>query len=116
MNQGQFLDSLANGGEFEDRQNKAFVVMLYHRWEEWYRHRIAQALGLEKDRVRCSLMGEVRHLRNVLVHDNGMVPENFSAPLLSRVWGGIPPGFLFITDEMVTALMEQLNAVLIEVG
>lgn len=116
MNQGQFLDSLAKGGEFEDLQNKAFVVMLYHRWDEWYRHRIATALGLEKEKVRSSLMGEVRHLRNVLVHDNGMVPENFSAPLLSRAWGGVLPGFLFITDQMVTDLMEQLNAILVEVG
>ena len=66
LSQGQLLDSLAKGGDFEDLQNKALVVMLYHRWEEWYRHRVAQALELEKNKIRCSLMGEVRRLRNVL--------------------------------------------------
>ena len=117
MNTLQFLDSLAKGGEFEDWHNKAFVVMLYQRWEGWYRLRIAEALGLEKkNKVRCALMGEVRQLRHVIIHRNGVVTERFSARLLSRIWGGIPLGFLFITDDMVTALMEQLNAVLVEVG
>lgn len=116
LTQGQLLASFAKGGEVEDMQNKAFLVMLYQRWDEWYRHRIAKELGLEKNKVRCSLMGEVRQLRNVVIHDNGMVPEGFSAPLLSRIWSGIPPGFLVITDEMVTALTEQVNAVLVEVG
>ena len=116
LTQGQILASFAKGGEVEDMQNKALLVMLYQRWDEWYRHRIAKELGLEKNKVRCSLMGEVRQLRNVVIHDNGVVPEGFSAPLLSRIWSGIPPGFLVITDEMVTALTEQLNAVLVEVG
>lgn len=116
MNMVEFVDSLAKGGEFEDWHNKAFVVMLYQRWEESYRCRIAQALGLEKNKVRCSLMGEVRLLRNVIIHDNGEVAERFSAPLLSRIWGAIPLGFLFITDGMATAMVKQLNAVLVEVG
>ena len=117
INTVQFLEFLAKGGEFEDWHNKAFVVMLYQRWKEWYRLRIAETLGLEKkNKVRCELMGEVRQLGHVTIHDNGVVTERFSAPLLSRIWGGIPLGFLFITDEMVTALMEQLNAVLVEVG
>ena len=117
MNMVEFVDSLAKGGEFEDWHNKAFVVMLYERWEESYRWRIAQALGLEKkNKVQCALMGEVRQLRNVIIHDNGEVAERFSAPLLSRIWGAIPPGFLFITDDMATAMMKQLNAVLVEVG
>lgn len=116
MNMVEFVDSLAKGGEFEDWHNKAFVVMLYQRWEESYRCRIAQALGLKKNKVRCSLMGEVRLLRNVIIHDNGEVAERFSALLLSRIWGAIPPGFLFITDGMATAMVKQLNAVIVEVG
>lgn len=116
LTQGQLLDSLAKGGDFEDLQNKALVVMLYHRWDEWHRHRIALALGIKKDKVRCSLMGEVRLLRNVIVHDNGMVPSDFSAPLLSLIWDGISTGFLLVTDDMVHALMEQLNAIQVEVG
>ncbi len=116
LTQGQLLDSLAKGGDFEDLQNKALVVMLYHRWEEWYRYRIALALALKKNEIRCSLMGEVRLVRNVIVHDNGMVPNGFSAPLLSLIWGSISTGFLVVTDDMVHALMEQLNAIQVEVG
>ena len=118
LTQGELLDSLAEGGDFEDRQNKAFVVMLYHRWEERYRHQIAKTLGLSKNDIRCSLMADVRLLRNLIVHDNGIVPDGFwfRAPLLSRIWDGIPAGFLVITDQMVHALMEQLNAIRVDAG
>ena len=116
LTQGELLDSLVEGGDFEDRQNRALVVMLYHRWEEWYRHRIGQVLGVAKDEVRCLLMGEVRQLRNLIVHENGIVPEEFGAPMLSRIWGGIPRGYLSINDRMVHALMEQLNAIRVDAG
>ena len=88
--------------------------MLYHRWDEWYRHRISRALGLQKGDVRCTLMGEVRLLRNVIVHENAIVPKGFSVPLLSRMWGGIPTGHIVITDRMIHTVMEQLNAIRVE--
>ena len=116
LTQGELLDALAEGGDFEDRQNRALLVMLYHRWDEWYRHRAAKALGLAKGDIRCALMGEVRLLRNVIVHENGVVPKRFPAPLLSWIWSGIPTGYLVITDSMVHALMEQLNAIRVEAG
>ena len=78
------------------------------------RHRIGQALGLPKDDIRCTLMGEVRLLRNLIVHENGVVPDRFSAPLLSRIWGGIRTQYLVITDRMVHALTEQFNAICVE--
>ena len=111
LTQGELLDSLVEGGDFEDRQNRAFVVMLYHRWDEWYRYRIGQALGVPKCDIRSDLMGEVRLLRNLIVHENGVVPNGFSAPLLSLIWDGIATGYLTITDRMVHALMEQINAI-----
>ena len=117
LTQGEHLDSLAEGGDFEDRQNKAFMVMLYHRWDEWYRHRISRALGLrKKEDVRCTLMGELRLLRNLIVHENAIIPQGFSVPLLSRIWGGIATSHIVITDRMIHALMEQLNAMRVEAG
>ena len=116
LTQGELLDALAEGGDFEDMQNRALLVMLYHRWDEWYRHRAAKALGVAKDDIRCALMGEVRLLRNVIVHKNGIVSERFQAPLLSLIWGSIPSGYLVITDNMVYALMEQLNAIRVDAG
>ena len=114
MTQGEYLDALAEGGDFEDRQNKAFLVMLYHRWDEWYRRRVGEALGLRKDDVRCTLMGEVRLLRNVIVHENAIVSGGLSMPLLSRMWSGVPTGHIVVTDGMIHALMEQLNAIRVE--
>ena len=111
----EFCDSLENGGLAEDLQAKAFTVMIYHRWDEWYRSQIAKTLGLEKNQVRCCLMGEVRLLRNVIIHENSEIKEDFHAPILSDIWGGISPGFLSLTDEKVSSMMEQLNAIKVDV-
>ena len=61
-------------------------------------------------------MGEVRLLRNLIVHKNAVVPKGFSAPFLSWIWGGIGTGALVITDKVIHALIEQLNAIRIEVA
>jgi len=114
LTQGELVALLVEGGDFEDRQNKAFLVMVYGRWEEWYRDRIAKALDLKEDHVRSTLMGEVRELRNLILHKNAMIPTGFSCPFLSQIWGDIETGCLVVTDQMIYALMEQLNAIRVE--
>ena len=98
---------MAEGGEFEARRNKALLVMLYHRWEEFYRHRIGQAFGVRKNDVHCVLMGDVRRVRNLIVHDNAVVSGEFSCAFLEQIWGPFVPGELRMTDPMIHSLMER---------
>lgn len=115
----QLLAGLKEGGEFENQHAKALVVFLFHLWEEMYRKKIAGVLSVEKDQVKCTLMGELRRVRNIIVHDNAVLPEDFvrryKLKMLPQIWN-LPPGELRITQKMVHAMMEQINGLLVEVA
>lgn len=90
--------------------------MMFHRWDEQFRHLIAQTLSVSKDAVECDLMGDVRHVRHLIIHDNSGIPRNFTAKLkiLCQIWN-LQPGKLRLTEQMIHSLMEQINAIRVRV-
>ena len=86
LRQGEFLDAMDEGGEFENLRNQALLVMIYHRWDEVYRYRISRAFGVRKNDVYCVLMGDVRLVRNVIVHENAVVTGELACRFLERIW------------------------------
>lgn len=111
MRQGELLESLKEGGEFENSQANALVIVIYHLWDELYRPEIAQAISVKTNQVDCTLMGDIRQVRNLVVHKKAVVPDGFSSKLelLPQIWN-LQPGILLITEKMVHSWMEQLNA------
>lgn len=116
IRQGEFLDSLCENGIFQDYHAKALVVMIYHLWDEYYRPLIADALSVEASKVKCTLMGDLRRVRNLIIHDKSHVSEGLPSQLefLPQIWS-IEPGDLSITIDMVHSLMEQLNSIRVTV-
>ena len=114
--QGAFLEALGPGAMVEQLQARAFVVLVYALWEENYRKKIADAIGVAKNAIACNLMGEIRHVRTWIVHDNSVAPHNgrVKCPMLTQLWE-FEPGELALTDEMLRPLMEQINALKVEV-
>jgi hypothetical protein len=50
------------------------IVMMYAYWEDHYREKIAHAIGLkDKNDVKIEIMGDLRILRNSIVHNGGYV-------------------------------------------
>ena len=111
MTQGEFLAGMSAGGEFENQHAKAFIVFVYHVWDDYYRSRIARALGLKKQFVWCSLMGNLRRVRNAVIHGSSIVNEHLVSQLaiLTHIWD-LRPGELRLDDSMLYSMMEQLNA------
>ena len=62
------IDAFTEDGVFERLYAKSYVVFTYQLWEESVRPQIAKSLNVEHDDVKSDLMGEWRHLRNLLVH------------------------------------------------
>ena len=73
-------------------------------------------MSVSKRQVECSLMGAIRLVRNLIIHENSVVPQHFSAKLelLSQIWN-LEPGELAITEKMVQSLMEQINAICVQI-
>ena len=111
MHQGDLLDGLMPGGTFEDRHAKAFIVMIYHRWDEYFRQSIAESISVRPSRVQCDMMGDIRQVRNVIIHDNSEIAQNTigKLKLLPQIWH-LSVGALSLSEGMLQSLMEQINA------
>ena len=111
MTQGELLQSVEEGGVFENYQAKSLIVMLFHLWDERYRPEIADALGVQQQQVECDLLGDVRLVRNIIIHKKSVVPDGFSdqVSFLAQIWD-FHPGELRISSQMIHSFMEQLNA------
>ena len=96
---------------------KALVVFMYHLWDENFRNRMAKIISVPKRQVKCALMGDIRKIRHLIIHKNSVVPQNFSAKIefLSQIWD-LEPGELIITEKMIHSLMEQINAIRVQIN
>ena len=109
---GEVLDAFSADGEFEKTYAKAFVVFTYQLWEEFARPKIADALGVKHDDVASDLMGEWRHLRNLLVHPSKENEQTYfkNAKLLAKIPGGLRPGNPEVKADLVFPMMGYLNS------
>ena len=112
IREGELLDALKSGGEFENALAKAFMVFVHQLWDDQYRIEIARALSVHKRSVICPLLGDLRRIRNLIIHQHSIVPAGFSSSLefLPHIWT-LMPGSLTISNHMMNSLMEQLNAI-----
>lgn len=113
---GQLLDGLAPGGEFETEHAKAVIVMIFSMWEERHRRSVANAMSVQTNQVMCTLMNDIRHVRNCIVHHGSVICDGFAEKLvlLPQIWA-IAPGELRIAEDMLHGLMEQINALRVEI-
>ena len=115
MTQRELIDGLRDGGEFEKQRAKAVIVFIYHLWEDYFRDGIARAVRVTKNEVGCDLMGDMRIIWNALIHKNSLVTDSdlSNLILLPEIWQ-INHGELEITESMLHSLMEQINAIRVD--
>lgn len=69
--QGEYKQRNSNGGlNFLFIGNMA-IVSIYQFWEDYYRCAIAKLLGLKKDQIIEPIMGDIRLLRQSIIHHGG---------------------------------------------
>ena len=119
INIGELTDAMADGGEFEQLNAKALLVFMADTWEESTRAKIADALRVAKDDIKCDLMGDLHRLRNLIVHQSEKARREYveKATFLPQIWT-IDPNNVTISGAMIHAMLEQLNAmhVLVDEG
>ena len=114
---GELLDSMAEGGEFEQLNAKAYLVFIDALWEDSVRKWIANVLRVKEREVKCDLLADLRRLRNLMIHRSEKAKQNYveKVTLLPQIWD-INPDDVIITASMLQALIEQLNAMHVHVG
>ena len=112
--------ALEDAGRFERLYARPFVVFVYQTWEHAIRPSMAAALEVAdvKD-IKSDLMGELRHLRNWLVHpipDSDAETDFFDkAPVLRHALG-MKRGATSLTAAGVGVLMRCLNDMQVDVA
>jgi len=106
--------SSARDGEFSDTIDKSIIVAIFSEWEGLYRRKIAKEVGVEAKRVTSDLMGDLRIVRNWIVHSKSVVGKNCTRiKVLS--WQLHQDQELKVTGQMFSSLIDEINAMSVEV-
>ena len=112
------IEAFTEAGKFERLYAKSFVVFTYQTWEEVARPKIATALNVENpNHIKSDLMGDLRHLRNWLVHRTEAAESAFfrKATTLPEVLS-MQRGDPSLTANGVATLMQHLNHMQVDVN
>lgn len=83
----EVINQVKKNGPVETRLGHLWIVTLYALWEEKYRPQFAAAHGRSPDDEKYDLWGDLRHLRNDVVHHGGIATaENTGRCVLLRHW------------------------------
>ena len=77
---------LADDGPVAERLGQQWVVLIFTQWEHNYRPRLAQALGSKPEEIQDAYMGDIRHLRNDILHHAGIATQANTGRCLSLCW------------------------------
>lgn len=101
-------------GIFADQIAKAFVTVMYSEWDEYYRQRAAHEIAVSAKAIQCDLMGDLRLVRNCIVHKKSVVTDEHTK--LKELEWSVSPGSLRITGEMFSKLVDQINRMVLRVA
>ena len=109
MDLERYKKSLEPDGDFFQYQKRALLVFIYQTWENYIRPRIAGSYGVKPVHIGCDLMGDLRHVRDDIIHRQGRVDvKNLPLMSLSQIWivGGDEWNF---SDREIRLLVDQLS-------
>jgi hypothetical protein len=71
ITQGEWKSKIGKDGTNIRIIGNMCLVMIYQYWEDKYRDEIAASKDITKDELSSDLFGDIRHLRNSIIHNNG---------------------------------------------
>lgn len=89
--------------------------LIYQLWEKNFRAEIAKKLLVNEEEIQCDFFGDLRIIRNSIIHDNSSLRNKDIKKIKILKWN-LREGQLVITDSMLGDLIEGLNALYIKVN
>ena len=102
----QYLEANRAGGRNEQQHSRAIIVFLFTYWEDEIRPRLARAKGVEVKEIRSDIMGDLRTLRNVILHSKGVLRPERIATL--KVLGD-----MFVVDKELEFSYEGMHRIFV---
>jgi hypothetical protein len=116
-----YIAANSQGGSNEQQHSEAVLVFLFTYWEDEIRPRLAASKSVELQEIRSDIMGDLRILRNVILHSKGIIgPEKHKALKKLRdmfvvdqpvhlSYGGMHRIFVLIKQDCARMLFEWLG-------
>jgi hypothetical protein len=107
--QGEFKTRNAPSGSNHIRAAQLLIVLIFAFWESRYRASIASALGTDPENLKVPILGDLRRLRNDIVHCQGIVQKDTASKLqvLTELKADAP---IVLSDDNVLALVQHIKA------
>lgn len=117
----EYLAANRPGGKNEQQHSRSILIFLFTYWEDEIRPRLARAKGVKLDEIQSDIMGDLRTLRNVILHSKSVLRPDKHASLrllsnmfeadkeLNFTYEGIHQIFVLIKQECAHLLFEWLG-------
>lgn len=69
----EYIAANSESGSNEQQHSQAVLIFLFTYWEDAIRPRLAASKGVEPQDIRSDIMGDLRVLRNVILHAKGIM-------------------------------------------
>lgn len=104
--QGDLSELLARDGEIITSLGQQWIVMVFALWEEEHRVSIAKAFEVDVSEILDDVMGDIRHLRNDVIHHRGIATIGNAAKCLELKWFA-PGDEIRIEDKHIVQVMDH---------
>ncbi len=64
------------GGSNEQQHSQAVLIFIFTYWEDEIRPRLSKAKDVDAHEIKSDIMGDLRVLRNVILHSKGVVKSD----------------------------------------
>ncbi|MGH7146749.1 MAG: hypothetical protein ACREIJ_02465 [Nitrospiraceae bacterium] len=102
----EYLAANSPGGSNEQKHARAIIIFLFTYWEDEIRPRLAKAIGAEIKEISSDIMGDLRVLRNVILHSKSILRTDKHRELKKL-------GSMFIVDKPLHVSYEDMHQIFV---
>jgi hypothetical protein len=90
------------------RAAEAAIVFVYHIWDEKYRNNLTDADGQRIDRFNSDIMGDLRLLRNPIIHNKGVAQNDIVKCKIIKKFA--PGDRIILTNQDIHEIIRAIRA------
>lgn len=101
-----YLSINSPGGSNEQQHSQAVLVFIFTYWEDEIRPRLATLKNIELQEIKSDIMGDLRILRNVILHSKGIIRRDKHNELKKL-------SDMFVVDQPVHVSYEGMHRIFV---
>lgn len=101
-----YLSANSVDGSNTQQHSQAILVFLFTYWEDEIRPRLAKSMEVDANEIKSDIMGDLRILRNVILHSKGIIrPDKYKSLKLL--------GEMFSIDQPIHVSYENMHKIFV---